>query len=277
MAVLGNPTDTAELSVALCRACAFADPSAFAHVLPDPPSLLCWQECSLVGPELPEGKWLWHGGTFTPDRRYLYAFPNHADQVLKIDTLTDEVTLIGGPDVIKSGRHRVPQDGRYKYLGGAYVPGNNCVYCFPCDAERVLKINCDTDEVSVVGRELLQAPGTSWNGMNKWQNGFYSDRDGCVYAVPQRADGVLRVVPATKENGALQPRTDGRAALCPCIFPESVLHARFCGRSACPRSRRRLCGRAGLWRRVQGVQGKVRRRRAKPPGASVQRVFRRAR
>ena len=39
------------------------------------------------------------------------------------------------------------------------------------------------------------------NGMNKWQNGFFSQRDGCVYAVPQRADGVLRVVPATPSNG----------------------------------------------------------------------------
>jgi hypothetical protein len=69
---------------------------------------------------------------------------------------------------------------RYKYLGGAYVRLTNCAYCFPCDAERVLKIDCATDEVTLVGRELLQAPGTSWNGMNKWQNGFFSKRDGCV-------------------------------------------------------------------------------------------------
>ncbi len=66
----------------------------------------------MLPPELPAGQWLWHGGTHTSDRTRIYAFPNHADHVLKIDTTTDEVSLIGGPEVIKSGRHRVPQDGR---------------------------------------------------------------------------------------------------------------------------------------------------------------------
>ena len=54
-----------------------------------------------------------HAGTI------IYGFPNHSDTVLKIDTTTDTCTFVGGPDVLKAGRHRVPQDGKYKYLGGA--------------------------------------------------------------------------------------------------------------------------------------------------------------
>ena len=31
--------------------------------------------------------------------------------------------------------------------------------------------------------------------MNKWQNGFLS-QDGCIYAIPQRAHGILKVTPS---------------------------------------------------------------------------------
>ena len=104
----------------------------------------------------------------TSDGRFIYGFANNADTVLKLDTATDTITLIGGPDVLKSGRHRVPQDNKYKYLGGAIAP-NGKIFLFPCDAERVLMIDPETDEVSCVGPYLLE-------GENKYQNGkFYSD------------------------------------------------------------------------------------------------------
>ena len=71
-------------------------------------------EVTVVGPELPEGGWKWHGGTADPAGEIIYGFPNHADTVLRIDTRDDTVTTIGGPEVIKTGRHRVPADGKYK-------------------------------------------------------------------------------------------------------------------------------------------------------------------
>ena len=37
--------------------------------------------------------------------------------------------------------------------------------------------------------------------INKWQNGFQG-RDGAVYAIPQRATGVLRVLPAPEGSDA---------------------------------------------------------------------------
>uniref|UniRef100_A0A061RHK2 A1 cistron-splicing factor AAR2 n=1 Tax=Tetraselmis sp. GSL018 TaxID=582737 RepID=A0A061RHK2_9CHLO len=146
-------------------------------------------ECRVIAEgQLPEGGWKWHGGLATDDGRFIFGFPNNADRVLKVDTLTDEVSLIGAEGVLRSGRHRVPQDGRYKYLGGAIASDGN-VYVFPCDAERVLCIEPATDEVYCVGPELL----LPW-AENKWQNGFRA-RDGAVYAIPQRAGYILRVEP----------------------------------------------------------------------------------
>ena len=46
-------------------------------------------------------------------------------------------------------------------------------FLFPCDAERVLKIDNHTLNISLIGPEFLE-------GENKYQNGFVS-RDGCVY------------------------------------------------------------------------------------------------
>ena len=42
--------------------------------------------------------------------------------------------------------------------------------------------------MSLVGPLLLE-------GENKFQNGFVG-RDGCLYGIPQRASGVLRIIPA---------------------------------------------------------------------------------
>jgi hypothetical protein len=71
-------------------------------------------------------------------------------------------------------------------------------YCFPCDAERVLMIDAANDTVRCIGPALLE-------GENKWQNGF-AGPDGCVYAVPQRSAGVIRIVPGSKTGG--EPRVE---------------------------------------------------------------------
>lgn len=78
---------------------------------------------------------------------------------------TGLVYTVGDNSVLQPGRHRIPQDHRYKYLGGALTLDSSFAYLFPCDAERVLKIDCRTDELSLVGPLLL-------DGENKFQNGF---------------------------------------------------------------------------------------------------------
>lgn len=65
-------------------------------------------ECTIIGEgTLEEGGWKWHGGTASRDKTVIYGFPNNSDYVLKIDTRTDAISLLGGPEIIKSGRHRV--------------------------------------------------------------------------------------------------------------------------------------------------------------------------
>ena len=146
-------------------------------------------ECSVLvqsgGVLLPPGQWKWHGGLAAGDK--IYGFPNNADHVLVVNVKTQQVYMVGDSSVLRSGRHRIPQDGRYKYLGGALTLDQHYVYLFPCDAEQVLKIDVTTDELVLVGPLLL-------DGENKFQNGFVA-RDGCLYGIPQRALGVLRIDP----------------------------------------------------------------------------------
>jgi A1 cistron-splicing factor AAR2 len=146
------------------------------------------------------------GGMASPCGRFIYGVPgklemawrtccrrqdhrilNNSDQVLVIDCQKSIVYTIGDSDILKSGRHRITQDGRYKYLGGALTNDGRYAYLFPCDAERVLRIDCHTEELSLVGHCFL-------GGVNKFQNGFCG-RDGYMYGIPQRAIGVLRVTP----------------------------------------------------------------------------------
>ena len=146
-------------------------------------------ECSVLlqsnGLPLPHGQWKWHGGLAAGDK--IYGFPNNADQVLVVNVKSQEVYMVGDSSVLQSGRHRIPQDRRYKYLGGALTLDKKSVYLFPCDAERVLKIDVATDTLVLVGPPLL-------DGENKFQNGFVA-RDGCLYGIPQRALGILQIDP----------------------------------------------------------------------------------
>lgn len=145
------------------------------------------QECTVLGEGLGDGMWKWHGGNAINGGRQIIGYPNNSDSVLVIDVERQEVFTIGDSTILQSGRHRIPQDGRYKWLGGAVTLNEKFTYLFPCDAERVLRIDNETFELSFVGPELLE-------GENKYQNGFVS-KDGCIYGIPQRASGVIRVIP----------------------------------------------------------------------------------
>eukprot|EP00941_MAST-03F_sp_MAST-3F-sp1_P004674 g4674.t1 len=170
------------------------------------------------------GGWAFHGGTSACNGTVIIGIPSNADQVLKIDTRTDEVKLIGPK--LSSGRHRIPQDGRYKYLGSALgIDGN--VYMFPCDAERVLCINPETEEVREIGPRFLGTKSPTFLeeskadiqkdeeifeclGENKWQNGFAA-KDGNIYAIPQSAPGILCIIPNRKD-----PEKDAQVEVLPC-------------------------------------------------------------
>jgi hypothetical protein len=99
-----------------------------------------------------------------------------SDSILVVNVLEQKVYLVGDNAILKSGTHRVPQDGRYKYLGGSLSADGRYCYLFPCDAEYVLRMDMSTDELKLVGPRMTE-------GENKFQNGFVS-RDGCVYGKP---------------------------------------------------------------------------------------------
>jgi len=109
----------------------------------------------------------------------MIGFPNNSDYILVIDCHTSTVYTVGGPHILKSGRHRIPQDGRYKNLGGALTLNGRYAYLFPCDAERVLRFDCHMDAIVVVGPCPM-------DGENKTQNGFAAASDRCFYGIPQR-------------------------------------------------------------------------------------------
>jgi hypothetical protein len=162
------------------------------------------------GQPLPSGQWKWHGGLRAKDK--IYGFPNNADNILVIHCRENRVYTIDGGLTLESGRHRIPQDNRYKYLGGATTLDESYAYLFPCDAERVLRVDCITDEVCYVGPHLL-------DGENKFQNGFVG-RDGCIYGIPQRASGVLRITPCslsrTRSNNVDDASTDDIVEIMDC-------------------------------------------------------------
>jgi len=164
--------------------------------------------CTILG-ALSEGKWKWHGGLAINGGKKIIGFPNNADNVLVVDVEEQRVYTVGCGTIIKSGRHR--QDQRYKYLGGAVSQDGKFTYLFPCDAERVLRIENSTLNMKLVGPELLE-------GENKYQNGFVSS-DGCLYGIPQRASSVLKITPS-----AIIKRLDSK-----CEFPEDLVDAIHCG------------------------------------------------
>ena len=188
------------------------------------------QSCSILGEgTLPEGKWKWHGGLSVCHGTRIIGFPNNADSVLVVDVMDQRVYTVGGGSasassdlLTRSGRHRIPQDGRYKYLGGASTLDGKFSYLFPCDAERVLRIDNETLEMKLVGPELLE-------GENKYQNGFVA-RDGCLYGIPQRASGVLRIMPGILyEKEDISADGDGDSSTLTTDSGEDHVDVLYCG------------------------------------------------
>jgi hypothetical protein len=136
---------------------------------------------------IPLGGWKWHGGVVGTDGT-IYGMPSHADSVVKIVPSTGEVKEIGGP--FPESTYHKGQKRTYKY-GGGVVGTDGCVYALPSDADSVIKIIPETEEVRVIGPRFS-------NRINKWQNGF-TGRDGAIYAIPCDADAVLKIVPETEE------------------------------------------------------------------------------
>lgn len=143
---------------------------------------------TLVGPDYGANKWNWHGGIKANGS--IYAFPSHADTVLKIDTSPSSrgrnCSLLPIP------RQKGDTVKNYKWLGGSIGMDGN-IYGMPCDASSILKINVETNECSTFG--------DTGEGKSKWQGAVLA-RDGRVYAIPSYGRHVLQIDtnPTDEEN-----------------------------------------------------------------------------
>uniref|UniRef100_A0A7S3WHZ1 Uncharacterized protein n=1 Tax=Emiliania huxleyi TaxID=2903 RepID=A0A7S3WHZ1_EMIHU len=138
----------------------------------DPPAL------SLVGDRHP-GEWKWHGAVLSPHDKCIYAIPQFAEAVLRLDPAAGTTSLLGGPFPGAS------PTGRHKWYGGL-LGGDGCIYGIPQCATSVLKINPWTQQVSTLGA----LPPGGW----KWHGGVVG-ADGCIYGIPAHADEVLKIDP----------------------------------------------------------------------------------
>jgi len=121
----------------------------------------------------------------------IFGLPCHADDILRIDTSTNEVTTIpipheelfpNDPEQAKEQREMI-----WKYHGGNVCPLDDCIYAIPQRAHYVMKLDPKTETVSFVG--------PAFPGKCKWYGGILGKQDGAIYGIPQNASGVLRIDP----------------------------------------------------------------------------------
>jgi hypothetical protein len=140
----------------------------------DPPTV------TPIGPEfLGEYKWL---RAIRAKTGILYAIPCHADSILRIDSETNHVSTISWSE---DDPMAPPRGLPWKWHGGNISSFDDCLYCIPQFAERVLKLNTITEEISFMGGPFP--------GRNKWYGGLIGERDGAIYGICQNATGVLRI------------------------------------------------------------------------------------
>jgi len=144
----------------------------------DPPKL------ELIGPEL-NGEFKWLRGI--PVGGVIYGIPCHSGSVLKINALTNKVDLLEWDESLPGA---CPHDQKWKYHGAAVSDHDGFIYCIPQAAERVMKIDPRTDNISFLG--------PAFPGVNKWYGGLLLN-DGAIYGICQNATGILRIDPKTQQ------------------------------------------------------------------------------
>ena len=83
-------------------------------------------------------------------------------------------------------------EGKNKWQNG-FLGIDNAVYGLPCNAPAVIRISED-DEVTTIGGP--------WEGVEKWEGGVAvpdeaTGRAKVIYAIPQQATRVLKIIPAS--------------------------------------------------------------------------------
>ena len=125
------------------------------------------------GPEVAKQQremiWKYHGGNTCPIDGMIYAVPQSAWHVLKIDPTTDTCSLVG-PKL----------EGKYKWYGGVVHKADGAIYCVPHNHPSVLRIA--PSAISLHG---------DWDmGGHKW-HGAAAAENGDIVCIPNNSDTVL--------------------------------------------------------------------------------------
>ena len=148
------------------------------HLNSNPDQPLCTaysQQLTLANNELLLGQDKYLGGVCSPDGSFVYGVPGHAKRVLRVNTQTNEMDLIGPVF-----------PGEFKWLRGVDIPPEvmkgkedeyplGCCIALPSNQRSILKINCKTHEVTTFG-ETVES-GWLYHGGNLTVDGY-------VYAIP---------------------------------------------------------------------------------------------
>mmetsp|Transcript_68201 Transcript_68201/g.76350 ORF Transcript_68201/g.76350 Transcript_68201/m.76350 type:complete len:444 (+) Transcript_68201:43-1374(+) len=118
--------------------------------------------------------WKYHGGDVCGDG-CMYAVPQSAWHVLKIDPSTDTCSLVG-PRLT----------GKYKWYGG--VESMGAIYCSPQNSPHVLRISPNS----------ITLHGDYGDGGHKWHGAAKAD-DGSIVCIPNNVDRVLLINPGDTE------------------------------------------------------------------------------
>lgn len=155
-------------------------------------------------------RWLWHGAALNSNKTAIYCIPSNAHQVLKVDLEQSECTFlpIPTPTTDKTTYPSTPLEQTNKWYGG--ILGNdNAIYGIPYSAANVLRIDANTDTVSLLGDYGL-------NEYN-WHGGIKSDRNGCIYCFPAHHSHVLKIDTNIKisHDASKNGKNDCRLSLVP--------------------------------------------------------------
>lgn len=126
--------------------------------------------------------WKYHGGAIHPANNCIYAIPQSATKVLKIDPFKDTLELVG-PDI----------PGKYKFYGGVVSCRDNAIYGIPHNYKSALRIDLNSD-----GSENISLHGDFPEGLHSWHGGS-ATMDGYVVGIPANAETVLLIKPPDKK------------------------------------------------------------------------------
>mmetsp|Transcript_24988 Transcript_24988/g.53066 ORF Transcript_24988/g.53066 Transcript_24988/m.53066 type:complete len:616 (+) Transcript_24988:131-1978(+) len=131
-------------------------------------------------------RWMWHGAALNHNSTAIYCVPSNAEQVLKVDIVKMSTIYLEIPprNPGKEEEHTEFLELTNKWYGGI-LGDDNAVYGMPYAASSVLRIDTDSDTVSLLG--------DYGNNLYNWHGGIKSTKNGCIYAFPAHSETVLKI------------------------------------------------------------------------------------